>query len=145
MTRPRTPHAVSACVLALVLALSMVAACTPEQDRANVVLLINKERATYRLGAVEWNDELGDKAQLWSEHLADSGKLGHSVLSDGVSVGWRALGENVGYGDDIGKVHVAFMNSPAHREAILNGVYRAIGIGIAQRGDQLYIVEVFKA
>jgi len=145
MTRPRAKFTTSAILLAVALSVSLVAGCTPEQDRANVVLLINKERAQIGLASVEWNDELGDKAQEWAEHLADSGKLGHSVLTEGVSAGWRALGENVGYGNDIGNVHVAFMRSQVHREAILNRVYRGIGIGVAERGSQLFIVEVFKA
>ena len=129
-------------VMSLALA-TMVTSCDARESRASAIVFINHERAERGLPAMAWADDLGQKAQVWADHLAAVNQLGHSVLTDGVSPGWTVIGENVGVGGDIAAVHNGFMNSPKHREAILNGQYRSVGIGVTQRGNELYVVEVF--
>lgn len=130
-------------IVGLLLAVS-AAACTPEGDRTNAVLLVNGERAALGLPAMSWDDELGLKAQAWAQHLAEIGQLGHSVLTDGVSSEWTALGENVGEGADLGAIHDAFMKSPSHRAAILNPRFRAVGVGAVLSKNVIFVVEVFR-
>jgi uncharacterized protein YkwD len=36
------------------------------------------------------------------------------------------------------------MNSPKHREAILNGSFTSVGVGVAQSGGLVYVVQVFR-
>jgi uncharacterized protein YkwD len=140
----RRAHRFGALLIAgLVLTLS-VAACTPEGDRTNAVLLVNGERGALGLPAMSWDDELGLKAQAWAQHLADIGQLGHSVLTDGVASEWTALGENVGEGADLEAIHDAFMRSRSHRAAILNPRFRAVGVGAVLSNNVIFVVEVFR-
>jgi uncharacterized protein YkwD len=145
MTRPRAARRILAVLLTAGLAAALLAGCTPEQDRTSSVIFVNHERTTRGLRSMAWSDDLGNKAQRWAAVLAERGTLSHSVLSDGVAPGWRAIGENVGYGESVSAVHTQFMNSKPHRDAILNRTYRAIGTGVAQRGNRVYVVQVFKA
>ena len=46
-------------------------------------------------------------------------------------------------GATVEQVHSMFMNSPAHRDNIVNGRYDRIGTGVAQAGGRLYVVQVF--
>jgi uncharacterized protein YkwD len=140
----RRAHRFGALLIAgLMLAVS-AAACTPDGDRSNAVLLVNTERSAVGMPGVSWDDELGLKAQAWAQHLAEIGQLGHSVLTDGVSADWTALGENVGEGADLGAIHDAFMKSPSHRAAILNPRFRAVGVGAVLSNDVIFVVEVFR-
>lgn len=145
MPRPSALRRVVVATLALVLPAAALAACTPEQNRSSAVVFVNQERAARGLRGVSWSDDLGRKAQQWAGVLADRGVLQHSKLDDGVDPGWRALGENVGYGGTVKSVHDQFMSSKIHRDAIMNGVYRNIGIGVVERGGRTYVVQVFKA
>jgi uncharacterized protein YkwD len=145
MTRPRAARRIVAIFLAAGLAFVALGGCSPEQDRTSAVIFVNKERSARGLQGLSWSDDLGNKAQQWAAVLADRGGLAHSVLSDGVAPGWRAIGENVGYGPNVNSVHNQFMGSKVHRDAILNGTYRRIGTGVAERNGRLYVVQVFKA
>ena len=54
------------------------------------------------------------------------------------------MGENVGYGPDAVRVHVAFMNSPAHKANILDRDYTEVGIGAVLRNGRVWVAEVFR-
>ena len=66
------------------------------------------------------------------------------TTADGKLYRRTVLGENVGFARSIDETHNGFMNSAKHREAILNGGYRSVGIGVAQNGGLVYVVEVFR-
>ena len=106
--------------------------------------LINDERARRGLPALGWDDNAAEKAQAWAEQLAATRSLSHSRLTDGISGGWQVLGENVGYARSVDDTHTGFMNSTKHREAILNGAYSSVGVGVAENGGLVYVVEVFR-
>jgi len=53
------------------------------------------------------------------------------------------LGENVGRGGNIETLHQAFMDSPGHRDNLLNPVYDLVGIGVVWSEGIPYVVEVF--
>jgi len=61
-----------------------------------------------------------------------------------VVTNWQYVGENVGYGPDALTVHVAFMNSPAHRANILDRDYTEVGVGAVVVGDRVWVAEVFR-
>ena len=48
--------------------------------------------------------------------------------------GYRYCAENIGYNCTPGRMFNAWMNSSGHRSNILNGKYREIGIGAAEKG-----------
>ena len=76
--------------------------------------------------------------------MADRSKLYHNPgLTSDVN-NWRWVGENVGYGPDADTVHVAFMNSPAHKANILDRDYTEVGIGAVVRNGRVWVAEIFR-
>jgi hypothetical protein len=110
---------------------------------SDFVARINSLRASRGLGAVQQHPVLTAKAQNWAAHMAATGCLCHSNLSEGVTVGWSKLGENVGRGPNVGSLHDAFVNSPAHQANMLDGRFGYIGVGVAYGGGQMWVAEVF--
>lgn len=114
----------------------------PSSDAAAAVLaLVNKERATAGCSALTVNEKLTKAAQDHSADMAAHSNMSHTG-SDGSDPGqritragytWRTYGENVAYGYSTPeKVMEGWMNSPGHRQNILNCSFKEIGIGLAQ-------------
>jgi uncharacterized protein YkwD len=107
-------------------------------------VLVNRERVSRGIAALGWDDQLAAKAQAWAEQMAAQNTISHSNLPSGITESWTTLGENVGFGNDIRVVHIGFMNSPVHRDAILGTQYTAIGVGVAVRGNRVFVAQEFK-
>lgn len=120
-----------------------------EAARAAVVCLTNAERASAGLGALTAQADLEQAGQAYAERMVAQRFFDH-VAPDGQVLGtrlagydgWSTVGENLAWGTGglaTPRATVAgWMASPGHRANILNGVYREVGIGIAQgspRGD----------
>jgi uncharacterized protein YkwD len=115
---------------------------TVEGAREAVVCLINETRSNHGLGALGQDGRLNGAAQGHSNAMNRRNFFAHGnferrIRRSGYLAGassW-AIGENIywgqaGRGTPAGAV-AGWMNSPPHREAILNGRYRDLGIGIA--------------
>ena len=131
-------------IAAIGLVAGMTGACSLDEAPMEAFYYLNKDRVVHHLRIIGWNEELAAKAQAWAEHMADANSLTHSDLAAGVSAGWSHLGENIGLGGSVPAVHVGFMNSAPHREAILNKQYSSVGVGVAERGGTVWIAEVFE-
>lgn len=131
-------------LVALLLALGVITACTPRQLGATALSFANKERAARGIHELRWDDNAADKAQAWAERLAARRTIEHSRLTDGIVGAWSTLGENVGFSDSIGGAHVGFMNSPKHRAAILGRQFSSVGVGVATNGNLVFVVQVFR-
>lgn len=127
----------------LIAVMSMGLTACRSSEQAQVASLVNQTRVQYGRSVLNDNQQLDVKAQAWAEHLARLNSLAHSHLPDGISYNWRALGENVGYGGSIAQVHTAYMNSPGHRENILDPRWNYMGTGVAWRGSRVFTVQVF--
>ncbi|MFD9521392.1 CAP domain-containing protein [Streptomyces sp. NPDC059979] len=111
---------------------------------AQVLALVNQERAAAGCSAVALNAKLTKAAQDHSADMASHSNMSHTG-SDGSDPGtritragytWRTYGENVAYGYSTPeKVMEGWMNSQGHRENILNCAFKEIGIGLAQPGN----------
>ena len=84
-------------------------------------------------------------AQPWADHMAAEQAIAHnpnlsSQLDAAGCAARNAWGENVAYGpaDDPNAVVQGYMNSPEHRDNILNPAYRYVGIGVAYSGNVAY-------
>lgn len=122
---------------------------------------VNAARAQYGLQPLVRIPTLDNFARQWSTHMADGGclqshgtNLCHrsnlSFISTVASPkGWSWSGENVGRipdGGSLEALHEAFMNSPSHRENVLNLHYNAVGVGVAYNADgMLYVTFEFIA
>ncbi|WP_018548743.1 CAP domain-containing protein [Streptomyces sp. LaPpAH-108] len=119
-------------------------AATASGAVAQVVQLVNAERAKVGCSPLTVNAELTKAAQAHSDDMAAHQNMSHTG-SDGSDPGaritaagyqWNAYGENVAYGYSTpAEVMAGWMASPGHRENILNCSYKEIGVGLAQPGS----------
>ncbi|MBE3007702.1 CAP domain-containing protein [Microbispora sp. NEAU-D428] len=107
-----------------------------------VVRLTNAERAKAgcgplkhdpRLRAAAYAHSANMSAQNKMEHVLDGRDPGYRITLAGYT--WRAYGENIakGYGTAQAVVQ-GWMNSPGHRQNILNCNYTDIGVGYVAAG-----------
>ena len=109
------------------------------------VSLANDERTQRGLGAVAVRADLVEVARRQAARMAAEGRLFHNPNLRNEVQDWEAVGENVGTGMDVDQVHVAFMNSSAHRDNILSGVFTEIGVGVVPADDGgLWVAQVFR-
>ena len=111
----------------------------PVSTTAQVVTLVNKERAAAGCGVLTEDAQLTDAAQRHSDDMAardffehtnpDGADPGQRVTDAGYR--WSAYGENIARGQQTPEsVMDSWMNSPGHRANILNCSFKNIGIGI---------------
>jgi len=88
--------------------------------RAQVVALMNQQRANHGLPPLASSSVLFEQAQQWSNHMASVGRMYHSGHAP----------ENVamGYPTALAVVE-AWMASPGHRANILDPSSTAVGVG----------------
>lgn len=106
-----------------------------------VVRLVNVERNNRGLASLSTHSLLMKSAQAYSEDMSERGTMSHygsPTYGDfpGVinyyNVPWRSVAENIGYGYRSAQSIVnAWMNSPGHRDNILNPNFTHIGVGVS--------------
>ncbi|CAL9339738.1 hypothetical protein SUDANB145_00238 [Streptomyces sp. enrichment culture] len=106
---------------------------------AQVLALVNEERAAAGCSPLTENARLTAAADDYSDVMAASGVMSHtgpdgSTMASRVEAAgyqWSALGENIARGQaDAEAVMDAWMNSSGHRANILNCDFEEIGIGV---------------
>jgi uncharacterized protein YkwD len=122
-------------------------------EAAEVLALVNAERAKAGCGALSIDDKLMTAAQRHSQDQADNKNMSHTG-SDGsdpgdridrVDYAWRTYGENVAWNQQTpAAVMDAWMNSDGHRANILNCAFTEIGVGVASSNGP-YWTQVFAA
>ncbi|MFI9566735.1 sigma-70 family RNA polymerase sigma factor [Streptomyces rishiriensis] len=106
---------------------------------AQVIALVNQERATAGCGPLTEDPLLRKAAQGHSDDMAARGFFDHTN-PDGADPGkritaagyrWSTYGENIAMGQQTAQsVMTSWMNSPGHRANILNCDFKNIGVGI---------------
>jgi hypothetical protein len=131
----------AAAAAALLLASSPTSASTSQES--DFVSRINSERSSRGLRTLTVKSDLVAVARDWSERMAAAGAISHDPnLADKVS-GWTMLGDNVGKGPTVSSIQKAFMESPTHRDIILEGDFNQVGVGVYQSGSTLYVTQIF--
>ncbi|MEP6973543.1 MAG: CAP domain-containing protein [Actinomycetota bacterium] len=115
-------------------------------DAWQVFKATNASRTRSHLANLQLNRAMSLVARRHSLAMARAGELFHttdvSVYLDGVE--WHAWGENVGYTPgDVASLQNAFMNSPPHRENILNRAFHQVAIGAVRVGGTLWVTVFF--
>lgn len=108
---------------------------------------INQAREDEGLRKLSLDPELSKVARVHSREMVRATSL-HHTSSDKLAkrvTDWLMLGENVGLGDRVGSLHQAFMDSPAHRDNVLEAAYRHIGVGTIRKNGRLWVTIVFEA
>jgi uncharacterized protein YkwD len=142
-------------VLASLVCLVLLSAAwaQPASAGAERVLLdsVNHERRAQGLPALRWNEALADAAQRHAQEMARQDSVSHtlpgepSLASRATKAGARFswISENIVQSTSAAGAHEQFMKSPNHRANILDGDMDSVGIGIAERHGQVFVVEDF--
>lgn len=111
---------------------------TEAAAEAEVLRLVNVERAKVGCSPVAANSALTELAQAFSKAMADQGFFDHTDPSGATpwdraaQAGITSLGgENIARGQaDAASVMEAWMNSPGHKANILNCDFKTLGVGV---------------
>lgn len=107
-------------------------------SEAQMVDLVNQERAKEGLGALRVEEKLTAVARAHSRDMFERRYFSH-YSPEGRDVGYRArqegveyalIGENLAYAPDVTTAHSGLMNSEGHRTNILDPAWTRIGIGV---------------
>jgi uncharacterized protein YkwD len=117
------------------------------QDEMNNFDWVNDERTKTSLQPLDWSFDCIVEAQRWSRYMARTGRLRHrSPISQNIDEGWSWLAENISRNPSVGfgGSHTSFMNSPSHRDNILNPDVNRFGIGVYKSGQNYWTTQIFK-
>lgn len=127
---------------------------TTEEFCAEVIRLVNVERANEGLAPLSTFDSLTEAAEIRApelpelfSHTRPDGSTCFTALNEtGASKGAYTMGENIAAGQSTPAAVVeSWMNSPGHRANILNGDFTHIGVGYIRvdSGYRHYWVQMF--
>ncbi|MGP4078448.1 SafA/ExsA family spore coat assembly protein [Pseudalkalibacillus sp. R45] len=111
---------------------------------AQVVDLVNQERAKHGLHPLKANWELSRVARYKSKDMLQNNYFSHTSPTYGspfqmmrdFGISYRTAGENIAAGQTTAQaVMNAWMNSDGHRKNILSSNYKEIGVGYAKGGS----------
>lgn len=113
--------------------------------------LVNEERRRRNLPRFALDVHLVAAARKHSQGMATAGTLSHQfpdepeLKSRLAQSGARfdAIAENVAQSESVENAHTELMHSSGHRANLLNPAYDAIGIGIVEKGQAIYVTEDF--
>lgn len=107
-------------------------------DEEKMLNLVNQERAKIRVEPVRVDPAMTAVAEAHAKDMFLRRYFSH-VTPEGLNAGDRLVkagitftvaGENIAYAPDLMTAHNGLMNSPGHRQNILDPSFRRIGIGI---------------
>lgn len=110
--------------------------------------LVNQERTSRGLPALARRGDIDSIGVGHSKNMAARRQLWHNdayfTKETKDQLGAQYLGENVAMNASVDDMHRRLMNSPHHRDNILDGRFQVIGIGVAASSDGvLYATEDF--
>jgi len=112
---------------------------------------VNQARRGQGLPALRWDESLATAARRHAEVMAEHRSVQHGFDGEpslsaraklaGARFSW--LAENVAQGPTAELIHSLFMHSASHLANILDRDMDSIGVGVVERGGQLFAVEDF--
>lgn len=113
--------------------------------------LVNRERHSRGLSTLVFDERLQQAARKHSLLMADRGEVEHQLAGEPklafrlaeVELRYDVSGENVARTSGAARAHTALMNSPGHRANILDPQFNAIGIGVVDTPDGIYVTQDF--
>jgi hypothetical protein len=124
----------------------MSAAIQPEAWQ--LVVLANQARAAVGAGPLEWDASLGEAARQHCLRMAAEGPIAHryggepSLEQRAAQAGahFSLIEENVAVASHAALIHQGWMESPGHRENLLNPKVDRVGIAVVASRGVLYAV-----
>lgn len=128
-----------------------VAATEETGAEQQLIDLVNQERRQRGLAELAHEPKLTLAARQHAQRMAEREELSHQFSGEPAlrqrvaqtDLRFRAVAENVGYADSVERVHRTLMKSPGHRANILDPDYNSVGVGVARKGDYLFVVQNF--
>ncbi len=118
----------------------------------------NQQRLANHVSGLAINNKLTSAAQAKANDMAARNYWSHNtpegnppwIFIDNTGYHYQKAGENLAYGFDTSSDTITgWMNSPAHRENLLNGVFSEVGFGIANasnyqtQGEETIVVAMY--
>jgi len=125
---------------------------TDNTQAAQVLALVNKERAKENLAPLKLNTALTKVAQLKSEDMKNKNYFNHTSPTYGspfammqqFGINYKYAGENIAKGQKTAEAVVtAWMNSEGHRKNIMNKNFTEMGLGYVKSGSTTYWTQMF--
>ena len=112
---------------------------------------LNRERAAQGLPALHWDAALAAAAREHASQMAQRNVLSHQLPGEpqvqdrATKAGARftTIAENIAVAPNSATIHSAWMQSPHHRENILDPELNGVGIGVVKGNDGLFAVQDF--
>jgi uncharacterized protein YkwD len=120
------------------------AAAATSTAEGSFTSMLNQERTSRGVARLATRSALVAVARTQAARMASSNRLYHNPRLATAVHNFRWVGENVGYGPKVSVVHAAFMNSPGHRDNILDRDFTEIGIGVVVRDGRIWVAQVFR-
>lgn len=112
---------------------------------------VNRARKAQGLAGLKWDEALAAAARRHAALMAQHNSAEHGYAGE-PSLASRAtqaeahfvwLAENVIEGVGVQAIQEEFLKSPNHRANILDTDMNSIGVGVVERGGQMFVVEDF--
>ena len=129
---------------AVTLAPGTALASSPSME-SQFVAKMNAARESAGLRPYSVASDLTSVARAHSNAMAQRQELYHNPSLTSDVQNWQAVGENVGEGPTVDDIHQAFMNSPEHRDNILDHDFTQVGVGVTVDGHgTVWVTEDFR-
>jgi len=107
-------------------------------DQQHMLDLINQERSKVGVAPLKIDSQLQKMAQVKSDEMVAKSYFSHTSPTYGspfdmmktFGISYTTAGENIAGNSSVDGAHEALMNSPSHKENILNSSFNYVGIGI---------------
>jgi uncharacterized protein YkwD len=136
------------CISAIVAGQAQTGASAAEQQ---LFAGVNRARKAQGLPGLKWDEALAAAARRHAGLMAQHGSAEHGYAGE-PSLASRAtqagahfvwLAENVIQGRNVEMVQEEFLKSANHRANMLDADMNSVGVGVVERGGQLFAVEDF--
>ncbi|HEX7730510.1 MAG TPA: CAP domain-containing protein [Terracidiphilus sp.] len=138
--------------MCLLLVLGCVAAAAQESPRMmpgaaeQLLALANQARAQAGAGKLAWDAALAEAARLHCLRMAQEGPIAHRYNGEAgladragkAGAHFSLIEENIAVGSSAADIHEGWMNSPGHRENLLNPRVDRVGIAVVEVRGALY-------
>jgi uncharacterized protein YkwD len=135
-------------VFALLVAQAQTGASAIEQQ---LFAGVNRARKAQGLPGLKWNEALATAARRHARLMAQHGSAEHGFAGEPslparvtqAGAHFVSVAENVIQGTSAEEIQEEFLKSANHRANILDAEMDSIGVGVVERGGQLFAVEDF--
>ncbi len=112
---------------------------------------LNRERSSRGLPALQWDEALASAAREHAVRMAQRNTLSHQLPGEppvqdrATQAGARfsLIAENIAVAPNPATIHSAWMQSPHHRDNILDPQLTVVGIAVVKGSDGLFAVQDF--